>query len=177
MKFLFDLLPVALFFVVFRFAGIYAATAVAIATSVLQVGWLKLRRRRVHAMLWVSLAVIVVFGGATLLFQDEIFIKWKPTVLYWVFGLVLAGSAMFLRKNLIRVMLSEQLQLPEQVWGPLNWSWTAFFLFMGAANLYVAYNFSTDLWVTFKLFGGMGLFILFAIGQSIFLAKYMEDKQ
>lgn len=177
MKFLFDFLPVALFFVAFKLAGIYVATAVAIATTILQVAWQKLRRQRVHGMLWASLAIVVIFGGATLLFQDETFIKWKPTVLYWLFGVVLAGSATLFRKNLIRLMLSEQLRLPDSVWGTLNWSWVAFFAFMGAANLYVAYNFSTDLWVNFKLFGGMGLLILFAVLQSLFLAKYADGNQ
>src|SRR6266513_1549233 len=103
MKFLFDFFPVVLFFVAFKLAGIYAATGVAIGATVLQVAWLKLRRQRVHGMLWASLAIIVVFGGATLALQDETFIKWKPTVLYWLFGAVLAGTALA-RRNLIRVM-------------------------------------------------------------------------
>jgi intracellular septation protein len=176
MKFLFDLFPVALFFVAFKISGIYVATAVAIAASLLQVGWLKLRKQRVHPMLWASLGIIVVFGGATLVLQDETFIKWKPTVLYWLFGVVLAVSATVFGRNLIRLMLSEQVRLPEPVWARLNWSWVAFFVFMGAANLYVAYNFSTDLWVNFKLFGGMGLMLAFVVVQSLFLAKYAEDK-
>ena len=176
MKFLFDLLPVALFFVAFKFAGIYVATAVAIAVTLLQVGWLKFTGKPVHPMLWASLGIIVVFGGATLLLQDETFIKWKPTVLYWLFGLVLAGAALIFRRNLIRTMLSEQMQLPEPVWSRLNLSWIAFFVFMGAANLYVAYNYSTDLWVNFKLFGGMGLMLLFVVAQALFLARYVEDK-
>src|SRR6195256_582383 len=143
MKFLFDLLPVALFFVAFKIAGIYVATAVAIATSLLQVGWLKLRKQRVPPMLWASLGIIAVFGGATLFLQDETFIKWKPTVLYWLFGVVLTVAAVLFRRNLIRVMLSEQFELPERIWARLNWSWVVFFVFMGAANLYVAYNYST----------------------------------
>ena len=175
MKFLFDLFPVVLFFVAFKLAGIYVATGVAIATSVLQVAWLKLRRQRVHGMLWASLAIIVVFGGATLLLQDETFIKWKPTVLYWLFGAVLAGAALA-RRNLIRVMLSEQMQLPEPIWSRLNLSWIGFFAFMGAANLYVAYNYSTDLWVNFKLFGGMGLMLVFVVAQAFVLARYAEEK-
>jgi intracellular septation protein len=176
MKFLFDLFPVALFFIAFKIAGIYAATAVAIAASFAQIGWLKLRKQHIHPMLWASLGIIVVFGGATLLLQDETFIKWKPTVLYWLFGTVLAGAALFFRRNLIRMVLSEQMQLPERVWARLNWSWIGFFLFMGAANLYVAYNYSTDLWVNFKLFGGMGLMLGFVLVQSLFLAKYLEEK-
>jgi intracellular septation protein len=175
MKFLFDLLPVVLFFVAFKLADIYTATAVAIGTTVLQVAWLKLRRQRVPGMLWASLGIIVVFGGATLLLQDETFIKWKPTVLYWLFAAVLAGAAL-LRKNLIRSVLSQEMQLPDAVWSRLNWSWVAFFAFMGVANLYVAYNYSTDLWVNFKLFGGMGLMLLFVVAQALFLARYVENK-
>ena len=175
MKFLFDLLPVVLFFAAFKLADIYVATAVAIATSVLQVAWLKLRRRPVPGMLWASLAIIVVFGGATLLLQDETFIKWKPTVLYWLFGAVLAGAALA-RRNLIRTVLSQELQLPDSVWGRLNLSWIVFFLFMGAANLYVALNYPTDIWVNFKLFGGMGLMLLFVVGQALVLARYVESK-
>ena len=177
MKFLFDLLPVALFFVAFKLWDIYVATAVAIAITALQVGWLKLRGQRVPGMLWSSLGIIVVFGGATLFLQDETFIKWKPTVLYWLFSVVLAVSALGFRRNLIRAMLSEQLRLPEPVWERLNWSWVGFFLFMGIANLYVAYSFSTDLWVNFKLFGGMGLMIAFIIAQSLLLSKYVQEEK
>jgi len=176
MKFLFDLLPVILFFVAFKLADIYVATGVAIAASFAQVGWLKLRGKKVEPMLWASLAIIAVFGGATLLLQDETFIKWKPTVLYWMFGVVLAGAALLFRRNLIRAMLSEQVQLPEPIWSRLNWSWIGFFAFMGAANLYVAYNYSTDLWVNFKLFGGMGLMLLFVVAQALFLARHIDEK-
>jgi intracellular septation protein len=175
MKFLFDLFPVILFFVAFKAYDIYVATAVAIAATFVQVAWLKLRGRRVEPMLWASFAIIAVFGGATLALQDETFIKWKPTVLYWLFGAVLAG-AVLMRRNLIRIMLSDQVQLPDPVWGRLNLSWIGFFVFMGALNLYVAYNFSTDHWVNFKLFGGMGLMLLFVLAQALVLAKYVEDK-
>ena len=175
MKFLFDLLPVLLFFIAFKLADIYVATAVAIATTFVQVAWLKVTGKRVDPMLWASLAIIAVFGGATLALQDETFIKWKPTVLYWLFGAVLASATLFGR-NLIRVMLSDQVQLPAPVWSRLNWSWIAFFAFMGAINLYVAYNYSTDNWVNFKLFGGMGLMLLFVLGQAMVLSKYIEEK-
>ena len=175
MKFLFDLFPVILFFIAFKLADIYVATATAIAATFVQVGWLKFRRRPVDPMLWASLAIIVVFGGATLALRDETFIKWKPTVLYWLFGAVLAGAELFFRRNLIRAMLAAQVRLPDPVWSKLNWSWAAFFAFMGAANLYVAFNFSTDLWVSFKLFGGMGLMLAFVIAQALFLARYMEE--
>jgi intracellular septation protein len=177
MKFLFDVFPVVLFFVAFKVYDIYVATAVAIAATVVQVSWLKLRGRRVDLMLWASLAIIVVFGGATLLLQDETFIKWKPTVLYWLFGAVLAGGVLGFRKNLIRTLLGEQMRLPDPIWARLNWSWVAFFAFMGAANLYVAYNYSTDQWVNFKLFGGTGLMLAFVVAQSLVLAKYLQDEQ
>jgi len=175
MKFLFDFFPVILFFIAFKFADIYVATGVAIAATVVQVVWLKLRRKRVEPMLWASLAIIAVFGGATLVLQDETFIKWKPTVLYWLFGAVLAGAAAF-RRNLIRAMLSEQIRLPEPVWARLNWSWIGFFAFMGALNLYVAYNYSTDHWVNFKLFGGMGLMLIFVLAQAMVLSRFIEEK-
>jgi len=177
MKFLFDLFPVILFFIAFKFAGIYAATAVAIAASLLQVGWLKWRGRKVDKMMWVSLAIIVVFGGATLLLHDETFIKWKPTVLYWLFGASLMGGQLFFRRNLIRTMLGEQVSMPEAVWARLNWSWVGFFAFMGAANLYVAFNYSTDTWVNFKLFGGMGLMLLFVVLQAVYLARNIQEKE
>jgi intracellular septation protein len=175
MKFLFDFFPVILFFIAFKVADIYVATAVAIAATFVQVGWLKLRGRKVEPMLWASLAIIAVFGGATLLLQDETFIKWKPTVLYWLFGAVLVIGAM-LGRNLIRLMLSEQVQLPDPIWARLNWSWIGFFVFMGALNLYVAYNFSTDHWVNFKLFGGMGLMLLFVLAQALVLSRFIEEK-
>lgn len=177
MKFFFDLFPVILFFVSYKLAGIYAATAVAIAATFGQIGWLWFRGRKIDTMLWVSLVVITVFGGMTLVLQDEAFIKWKPTVLYWAFAAALLGGMLFLRKNLIRSLLGEQMDLPDVAWNQLNWSWIGFFVFMGIANLYVAFNFSTDDWVNFKLFGGMGLMLLFVLAQGLLLAKYTEEKK
>src|SRR5665647_2138037 len=176
MKFLFDLFPIILFFIAFKLQGIYVATGVAIAASFAQIGWLWLRGRKIDMMLWVSLAIIVVFGSATLLLHDETFIKWKPTVLYWLFASVLSASELLFHKNLIRTMLGEQIQLPQQAWRKLNFSWAGFFACMGFLNLYVAFNFPTDTWVNFKLFGGMGLMLAFVIGQGLFLAKYVEQK-
>jgi intracellular septation protein len=176
MKFLFDLFPVILFFIAFKVSGIYVATGVAIAATFAQIGWLLARGRRVDTMLWASLAIIVVFGGATLLLHDETFIKWKPTVLYWLFGAVLAAATLFFRRNLIRKLMEEQISLPDRVWSLLNASWIGFFVFMGAANLFVAYNFPTDTWVNFKLFGGMGLMLAFVVAQGLLLAKYVEEK-
>jgi intracellular septation protein len=143
--------------------------------SALQVAWLKLRRRPVPGMLWASLAIVGVFGGATLIFQDETFIKWKPTVLYWLFAATLTGSALA-GKNLIRAVLSQEMQLPDAVWRRLNWAWAGFFALMGCANLYVAYHYPTDFWVNFKLFGGMGLMLLFVVVQALFIARYVEEK-
>jgi len=177
MKFLFDLFPVILFFIAFKLQGIYVATAVAIAASFAQIGWLWLRGRKIDAMLWVSLAIIVVFGSATLLLHDETFIKWKPTVLYWLFASVLSVSALVFHKNLMRAMLGEKIQLPDPAWNKLNFSWVGFFAGMGVLNLYVAFNFPTDTWVNFKLFGGMGLMHAFVIAQCPFLAKYVEQKE
>jgi intracellular septation protein len=176
-KFLFDLFPVILFFAAFKLFDIYVATAVAIAATFLQIGWLKWRKRKVDAMMWISLAIVAVFGGATLALHDETFIKWKPTVLYWLLGIVLAGSEFLFRRNLVRAMLKEQVQMPESAWTRLNWSWVGFLGFMGAANLYVAFNFSTDTWVNFKLFGGMGLMLVFVVLQALFLMRYVEDKK
>src|SRR5881394_37983 len=175
MKFLFDLLPVALFFVAIQIWEIFVDTAVAIAPSILQVGYLLARRKKVQPMLWASLVIIVVFGGLTLYLRDKTFILWKPTVLYWLFGAVLAGGAL-LGRNLIRALLSEQMRLPDPIWARLNWSWVGFFAFMGVVNLYVAFNYSEKIWATFKLFGGMGLMLLFVVIQSLFLAKHMHDE-
>ena len=177
MKFLFDLFPIILFFVAFKAYGIYVATGVAIAATFAQIGWLKMRRRKVDTMMWVSLGIIVVFGGATLFLQDETFIKWKPTVLYWAFGVALALAPLLAKKNLIRALLGEQMQLPALVWTRLNLAWAGFFAFMGALNLYVAFNYLTDTWVNFKLFGGMGLMIVFAILQAVYLARHMQEKE
>lgn len=204
MKFLFDLFPVLLFFVAFKWgdghtstaqsfatqylsglvsggtvteaqAPILLATAIAILASFCQIGYLLARRRKVDTMLWVSLAIIVFFGGATIYFHNETFIKWKPTVLYWCFGSSLLVSQVLLKKNLIRTMMEEQISLPDNVWQRLSLAWVAFFAAMGILNLYVAFNFPTAIWVNFKLFGGMGLMFVFVIGQSVFLSKYMKD--
>ncbi|MGH8636500.1 MAG: septation protein A [Burkholderiales bacterium] len=176
MKFLFDIFPVVLFLAAYKLADIFVATAVAIAATFVQIGWVWMRTRKIEPMLWVSFAIIVVFGGATLLLRDETFIKWKPTVLYWLFGAALLIAAHGFGKNLIRAMMGSQIALPDRVWTRLNQSWVGFFVVMGVLNLYVAYSFSTDTWVDFKLFGGTGLMLLFVLGQALMLTKYAEDK-
>ena len=176
MKFLFDFFPILLFFAVFKLFGIYAATATAIVATFAQIGWVWVRHRKVDTMLWVSLAIITVFGGATLLLHDETFIKWKPTVLYWLFAVVLLASAGLFKKNLIRTMMEKQFTAPDFIWRNLNLAWALFFAAMGVLNLYVAFNFSTDIWVNFKLFGSMGLMFVFVILQGLALSKYIEEK-
>lgn len=177
MKFLFDLFPIILFFIAYKFAGIYAATGVAIAATFAQIGWVHFRHGKVDKMLWVSLGLVVVFGGATLLLHDPTFIKWKPTVLYWLFATVLLGSALLFKKNLIRNMLEAQVTLPEPLWMRLNLAWVAFFATMGGLNLYVAFHYSEADWVNFKLFGGMGLMLAFIVAQGLMLAKYVEENE
>lgn len=176
MKFLFDLFPIILFFIAYKFAGIFAATAVAIAATVAQIGWVWFRHRKVDTMLWVSLVIVTLFGGATLFFQNPTFIKWKPTVLYWFFTGSLLFSAQFLGKNLIRSLLEAQMKLPDPLWGRLNLAWAGFFGAMGVINLFVAYNFSEDTWVNFKLFGGMGLMLVFVLAQGMLLSRYIEEE-
>jgi intracellular septation protein len=176
MKLLFDFFPVVLFFIAFKVFNIYVATATAIVATFAQIAWVKLHRRKVDTMLWVSLAVITVFGGATLFLGNETFIKWKPTVLYWIFAVVLTGGFVF-GKNFIRMMMESQVQLPDGVWKKLQASWIVFFAVMGVVNLYVAYNYSTDAWVNFKLFGGLGLMLVFVVLQALMLSKHVQEKQ
>jgi len=128
-------------------------------------------------MQWISLALIVVFGGATLLLHNENFIKWKPTVLYWLFSTVLLVASLFFRKNLIKSMMSSQIDAPDSIWGKLLTGWIVFFLFMGAINLFVAFTYSTDFWVNFKLFGGIGLMLLFVFAQAYVLAPHIKPKE
>ena len=151
MKFLFDLFPVILFFIAFKLAGIYVATGVAIAATFAQILWLWLRKKTIEPMLWVSLVIIVLFGGATLIFQNETFIKWKPTGLYWVMALVFWVSNALLGKNLLKSMLGAELELPAGVWKNLNRAWVLFFSGLGILNLYVAYHFSTSAWAVLTI--------------------------
>jgi len=177
MKFLFDLFPIILFFAAYKFFGIFTATAVAIAATFAQIGWVWFRHRKVDTMLWISLGIITVFGGATLLLHDANFIKWKPTVLYWLFASVLLVSQVGFGKNLIKAMMEKQLVLPEKIWHRLNLGWATFFAVVGVVNLYVAFNYSENTWVNFKLFGILGLMLVFIFGQGLLLAKYVEEEE
>ena len=175
MKILADFLPIIVFFVAYKLGDIYVATAAAMVVQVAQLAWLKLSGKKIEPMHWLSLVIIVVFGGATLLLHDETFIKWKPTVLYWLFAAVLAGGVLLARRNFIRSMLGAQVSLPDPVWARLNWAWTAFFVAMGAINLWVAYGFATETWVNFKLFGSMGLTIAFVVAQALYLGRHVQE--
>jgi intracellular septation protein len=177
-KFLFDLFPLVLFFIAFRFSDIYTATAVAIAASIAQFIWLKAMRRKIEATHWINLTVIVVFGGATLLFQNDAFIKWKPTVLYWLFAGALLGGRLFFQRNLMQKLMGSQISMPEPVWDKLNYAWSSFFIASGALNLYVAFSghFTEAQWVNFKVFGLMALLLVFVIAQSIWLGRHIQEK-
>ena len=176
MKLLIDFFPIALFFAVFKLWGIYPATAVAIVATIVQIAYLRFKLGKVEPMQWVSLGVIVLFGGATLLAQDENFIKWKPTVLYWLMGAALLVGQLLLRKNLIKSLMGGQVQLPDHAWNTLNWAWSGFFAAMGGLNLWSAYHFDTDTWVNFKMFGGLGLMLLFILVQAVYMSRFMQEK-
>lgn len=203
MKLLLDFLPIVLFFVVFKTAQgrpdeaaafatehfgalvaggsvgpaqapVLLATLVVILATVAQVLFLKLRGQRVENMVWFSLVLVVVFGGATIWFQNETFIKWKPSILYWAMGLVFWLSQAIWGKNLLKAAMGQQISLPGPAWQQLNLMWIGFFAFMGLANLYVAYSFSTEAWVNFKLFGGLGFMLVFLLLQGVFLSRHAE---
>ena len=205
MKLLFDFLPIILFFGTFKFAEgrkewaaqfasdhlgfmvsggmvgageapVLLATVVVILATLTQVAFLLARGRKIDMMLWVSLGLVTVLGGATIWFHNETFIKWKPSVLYWVMGLAFWFSQVLLRKNLLQVLIGAELQLPASVWQRLNFAWIAFFAFMGLANIYGAYSFSTDAWVNFKLFGGIGLMLVFTIAQGVYISRHVKDE-
>jgi intracellular septation protein len=142
---------------------------------VIQVALLLARGRKVDLMLWVSLGLVVILGGATVWFRSETFIKWKPSVLYWAMGSAFWISNVLFRRNLLKLLLGEQLSLPATVWQKLNVAWIGFFAFMGIANLYVAYSFSTAAWVNFKLFGGIGLVFAFTLAQGVYLSRHLKE--
>jgi intracellular septation protein len=176
MKILFDLLPIALFFVAFKVWNIYVATGVAIVAVLAQVAWSAFRHKRVDPMLWVSLAIVVVFGGATIVFHNDTFIKWKPTVLYWAFAVAMLVSQFVMKKNLIAKAMGAQITLPAAVWDQLSIAWALFFVALGGVNLLVAFHFSTDTWVNFKLFGTTAAMLAFIVIQSLWLSKYLKEE-
>lgn len=175
MKFLFELFPIFLFFVAFKIWGIYTATAVSIVATIIQIIWSAARHRRVEPMMWVSLGIILVFGGATLMLHNETFIKWKPTALYWALSVVLL-IAHLMGKRPLEAIMGKQISLPDAVWTRLGLAWTAFFALIGVLNLIVAYHFSTDAWVTYKLFGSTGMMLVFILAQSIWLTRHIKTE-
>lgn len=205
MKILLDFLPILLFFGTFKYAEankewaarfasehfgffvsggvvgvaeapVLLATLVVIVATMAQILVLLARGKKIDMMLWISLALVVVLGGATVWFHSETFIKWKPSVLYWAMGLAFWVSQTFFRKNLLQAMMGAQLELPSGVWQRLNFAWIAFFALMGLLNLYVAYSFDTATWVNFKLFGGMGLMLLFTLAQGVYLTRHLKPE-
>jgi intracellular septation protein len=176
MKLLFDLFPIILFFVAYKLAGIYMATGVGLVGSVAQIARLKRRGRPIEPMQWLSLGIIVVFGGLTLFLRDETFIKWKPTILYGAFALALVGARLLRGRNLIQAVMGKQIRLPEPIWSQLNSAWAIFFALQAALNIIVAYRFSTDVWVNFKLFGSMGLTLVFVILQALWLGRHIQEE-
>ena len=203
MKILFDFLPIALFFGMFKYAEgnkewaastatewlgfmvsggvvgvaeapVLLATVVVIVATLAQIVWLKASGKKVDTMLWVSLGLVTALGSATIYFHSEAFIKWKPTVLYWVMGGALLFGQLVLKKNGIKSLMGAQMKLPDAIWGVVNLSWVGFFAVMGVLNLWVAFNFPTSTWVNFKLFGGMGLMLVFVLAQAVLLNKYIK---
>ena len=205
MKFLFDLFPVILFFITLKVAEktaganlilgkiftsigfattvkaslvpIMLATIAVIIGSIVQIIWAKLHYKKVDNTLWLSALLVIVMGGMTLYFQNDAFIKWKPTLLYWTFAVVLIGTSLFAKKNLIKNMMGKEISMPDSIWNKLNLAWALFFSALGVLNLYVAFNYSIDTWASFKLFGTMGLMFLFIIGQSLAINKYISENE
>jgi intracellular septation protein len=204
MKLFFDFLPIILFFGVFKVADVNAeaaarfatehlgfavsggvvgvdeapvllATVVVIVATMVQIGILLVMRRKVDTMLWVTFGLIAVLGGATIWFHNPTFIKWKPSALDWAMALALWLSQAMFGKNLLQALVGEQLVLPKAVWQRLNLAWIAFFILMGVANLYVAYNFSTSVWATFKVFGLTGLMLLFMVAQGFYISRHLKE--
>ena len=175
MKFLYDFFPILLFFIVYKMYGIYVVIVVVMVVVAVQTFAFWLKHRRFEKMHLVTLALLLVFGGLTLLLHDPVFIKWKPTVINWLFAIVFLGSHWIGDKPLVERMMSHAIQAPLPVWLRLSWMWVIFFVGIGLLNLYVAFNYSEEAWVNFKLFGMLGITFAFVIGQAFYLSRYIED--
>lgn len=181
MKLLVDFFPLIVFFVAFKWKGIFVATAVAIAATALQLLYLWRKHGRVEPMHWASLVIIVVFGGATLWSEDPIFIKWKPTVLYWLMAVALVVGHLVFKRNGIRILMGGQLNVPDRIWTQLMWAWAIFLGLLGVINLWLAYSLGNteegmNTWVYFKVFGGLGLMLVFVILQAIYMGRHLIDE-
>jgi len=181
-KLLFDFFPIIAFFVTFKFfddphEGVIAATGVVIVATCIQVGVTWFRHRKVENMHIVTLVLVVLLGGVTLLLDDEIFIKWKPTVVNWLFAIAFAASQFIGERSLIKRMLGGNIDLPNAIWTRLNFAWVVFFIAVGFLNLYVIYNYDTATWVNFKLFGMMGLTVLFVIAQAFYMVRHTTNEE
>ncbi|CDH45795.1 MAG: septation protein A [Candidatus Competibacteraceae bacterium] len=175
MKLLFDFLPILLFFIAYKLADIYVATGVLIGVTLAQVGWIWLRQHRVEKIPLFTAGLVLVLGGATLILHDPIFVKWKPTVVNGLFAVVFLGSLFIGQKTLLERMMGGQLELPAPIWVKLTLAWAAFFLTMGLANLYVAFNFDENTWVNFKLFGMLGLTLVFVLAQAAYMSRHIKS--
>lgn len=174
MKLLFDFLPILLFFIAYKMADIYVATGVLIVVTLAQTGWIWWRQHRVEKLPLITAGLVLALGGATLLLQDPMFVKWKPTVVNWLFAAAFLGSCLIGRKTLLERMLSGQLELPTPVWVKLTLAWAVFFIAMGVANLYVAFTFDENTWVNFKLFGMLGLTVVFVLAQAAYMSRHLK---
>ncbi len=177
MKQLFEFIPIILFFITYKFYDIYVATAVVIVATLVQVTITWFKYKKVETMQWVTLGLILVMGGATIYLQDEQFIKWKLTIIEWLFGAAFLGSQFFGKKTIIERMMGASLELPSAVWKKLNLLWAIFFISVGFINIYVMQNYNTDDWVTFKTFGVPGLMVIFIILQMLFIYKYIPETE
>ena len=176
-KIIFDFFPIVLFFVAYKSYDLYVATAVVIAATFVQVAYSWFKFRKVETMQWVTLGLMTVMGGATLYLQDEQFIKWKLTIIEWLFGAVLLGSHFIGKKTIIEKMMGANLELPDRIWSVLNFVWALFFITVGAVNIYVMFNYSTEEWVNFKTFGVPAMMAVFILLQLIFMYKYMPEPE
>ena len=176
MHFLFDFLPIALFFIAYKIYGIYVATGIAIATSLIQVSWKYFNNQRVTANQWITLGLVTVCGGATLFFHNDIFIKWKPTAIYWVFATVFLINQLWGERLLVQQMMEGKLKLTAGIWQRVQASWILFFTSMGFLNLYIVYHFNTNTWVNFKFFGTTLITLAFVTGQAFYMTSHAESE-
>lgn len=177
MKPFLEFFPIILFFVAYKLYDIYIATAVVIVATIVQVVTYWFMYRKVETMQWITLGLILVMGGATLYLQDEQFIKWKLTIIEWLFGSAFLASQFIGNKTFIERMMGANLELPALIWKRLNLSWALFFIGVGFLNLYVMSNYSTDDWVSFKTFGVPGLMLVFIAVQMAFLYKHVPTTE